>query len=69
MKLAREAAYTPAQLEAYDQYWDTVSRERTLMSGARQEGREEERAAMVAEMWAQGLPETTIEKILRNLGK
>ena len=39
--LAEEAAYTPAELAAYDKYWDAVSTEKTLLSGAREEGREE----------------------------
>ena len=51
-KLAEEAAYSPAELETYDRYWDSVSVERTLKSGfygeglkkGREEGREEGRA-------------------------
>jgi hypothetical protein len=36
--LAREAAFTEAELEAYDKYWDMVSTERTLMRGKLEEG-------------------------------
>jgi predicted transposase/invertase (TIGR01784 family) len=41
MALATEASFTPAELEAYDKYWDVVSSERTLIGGARAEGFEE----------------------------
>jgi predicted transposase/invertase (TIGR01784 family) len=38
MALATEASFTPAELEAYDKYWDAVSSERTLIGGAKAEG-------------------------------
>ena len=41
--LAEEAAYTPAQLEAYRAYWDSVSTEKTLLHGRKEEGRAEGR--------------------------
>ena len=34
LNLAEEAAFTPGELEAYDRYWDAVSRERTLLESA-----------------------------------
>lgn len=36
--LAQESAYTPAELDAYDAYWDRVSTERSLFRGLYQEG-------------------------------
>lgn len=39
--LTEEAAYSPAELESYDRYWDAVSTERTLKSGAYKEGLKE----------------------------
>jgi predicted transposase/invertase (TIGR01784 family) len=49
LSLAGEAAFTRAELEAYDRYWDAIRSERTLISGkykdglkaGREEGREE----------------------------
>ena len=43
VELAEEAAYTPGELDSYEKYWDSVSIEKTLISGAKQEGREEGR--------------------------
>ena len=39
--LTEEAAYTLAELAAYDQYWDAISIEKTLVDDARREGKEE----------------------------
>jgi predicted transposase/invertase (TIGR01784 family) len=41
IEIARESAFTPGELEAYDRFWDSVRRERTLIYGSRQEGLEE----------------------------
>jgi predicted transposase/invertase (TIGR01784 family) len=41
IEIARESAFTPGELESYDRFWDAVRRERTLISGSRQEGIEE----------------------------
>jgi predicted transposase/invertase (TIGR01784 family) len=38
VELTEEAAYTPAELEAYDRYWDHVSTTKTLFSGAEERG-------------------------------
>ena len=52
--LAREAAYTPGELEIYQSYWDQVSRDKTLLNAAyregRVEGRVEERVEIVKNM-------------------
>ena len=37
IELAEEAAYTPSELAAYNQYWDAISIEKTLVNDARQE--------------------------------
>lgn len=42
--LAEEAAYTSAELESYDWYWNAVSTEKTLLSGRYNEGKVEGRA-------------------------
>jgi predicted transposase/invertase (TIGR01784 family) len=57
LDLAQEAAYTTAELEAYDKYWDSVGRERTLIGGARAEGLAEGRAEGLAEGRAEGVAE------------
>lgn len=36
--LSEESAYTPAELAAYDKYWDAISTEKTLISGHYKEG-------------------------------
>lgn len=41
IELAEEAAYTPAELAAYEKYWDAISTEKTLISGKYKSGREE----------------------------
>mgnify|MGYP006324425783 FL=1 len=41
MELAQESSYTPAELEAYDKYWDAVRVEKTLTQDAFQEGKNE----------------------------
>ena len=39
MELAQESSYTPAELEAYDKYWDAVRVEKTLTIDSFQEGK------------------------------
>ena len=36
--IARQSAFTPGELEAYERFWDAVSRERTLIAGGLAEG-------------------------------
>ena len=38
LDLAEEAAYTPGELAAYDQYWDAISIEKSLVHDAKEEG-------------------------------
>ena len=68
LELTREAAFTPAELEAYDKYWDLVSRERTLMGEKFLEGKAEARARMIAELtqrWlAAGKTDDGIQQLL-----
>ena len=40
LDLAEEAAYTPGELAAYDQYWDAISIEKTLVGDAHESGLE-----------------------------
>ena len=70
LALAEEAAYTPAELEAYEEYWDTVSCERTLvdetrakaLAEGREVGREEEKLKVARRMREDGLSDETILK-------
>jgi len=39
--LSEQAAYSPAELATYNTYWDTVSTEKTLMTGKYREGKAE----------------------------
>lgn len=41
LHLAELSAYSPGELNAYETYWDNVSREKTLMSGKFNEGKKE----------------------------
>jgi predicted transposase/invertase (TIGR01784 family) len=43
LKLAEESAYTPGELAAYHEYWDSVSIEKTLVGDSIRKGREEGR--------------------------
>ena len=38
LEIAPESGYTPAELEAYDRYWDAVRVEKTIARDAREEG-------------------------------
>ena len=73
LELTREAAFTPAELEAYDKYWDMVSSERTLMtekySEGRAEGIAEGRAEGIAEGEAKGKADGINEGRIRTLNK
>ena len=41
VELSEESAYTPGELQLYESYWDSVSREKTLMSDKYIEGKTE----------------------------
>ena len=43
IELAEESAYTPAELEAYDEYLDAIRVEQTVRQDSYEEGREEEK--------------------------
>lgn len=72
MELSQEAAYNPAELEAYDKYWDSVRVEKSLKLDAfrrgkkegREEGREEgERQAkleLAKKLLAKGMDKQTV---------
>ena len=38
LELTKESAYTKAELEAYDKYWDTIRTEKTLIADAEAKG-------------------------------
>ena len=40
IELSKESAYTPAQLEAYDKYWDSIRVEKTFIADAEARGKE-----------------------------
>jgi len=71
VELAKESAYTPSELSAYEVYWDSVRTERTLLQGrydegraeGRVEGRAEERIAMARELKKQGIAFSIIEQV------
>jgi predicted transposase/invertase (TIGR01784 family) len=49
LELAEQAAYSIGELQAYDDYWDQVSREKTLLSAKYREGKAEGKAEGLAE--------------------
>jgi predicted transposase/invertase (TIGR01784 family) len=59
MELAQESAYTPEELDAYDEYLDAIRVEGTIRADSfeegREEGREEERKNIVRKMHAKGM--------------
>lgn len=55
IELAEESAYTPAELEAYDEYLDAIRVEQTVRHDSYEEGREEERQKNLEEKKAMSL--------------
>ncbi len=63
LDLAEEAAYSPGELAAYDQYWDAISVEKTLVNDAhesglkkgREEGKQETQYALARKLLAKGM--------------
>lgn len=71
VELSEEAAYSPAELDMYDKYWDAVSREKTLMDGKYAEGKEEgeekiqrERERIAKNLLAAGMSEAQIIQVM-----
>jgi predicted transposase/invertase (TIGR01784 family) len=54
MEIAQESSFTPAELEAYDRYWDAVSIEKTVRKDGviegKAEGKAEEKIEVVKKM-------------------
>ena len=61
IELAEEAAYTPGELEVYEQYWDSVRREKTLAFEKYNEGKAQGRAEGKVEGKAEGRAEGRAE--------
>ena len=68
MELAQEAAYTPAELDAYDRYWDAISVEKTVrLDGyleGEMKGRKEGEITIIEKMLASGMTLTQIATIV-----
>lgn len=60
IELSEEAAYNASELAAYNTYWDTVSTEKTLLSGRYQEGKAEGKAEGIIEGEKKGKREILI---------
>jgi predicted transposase/invertase (TIGR01784 family) len=71
--LAEEAAYSEGELDVYESYWDSVSREKSFISGGFDkgkaegiaEGRAEEKTKMAINMLKDDEP---LDKIIRYTG-
>jgi predicted transposase/invertase (TIGR01784 family) len=65
VSLVEESAYSDAELWAIDRYWDSVSRERTIMSEkflkGEAKGRAEGRVEGLAEGRAEGIKEGVVK--------
>ena len=61
IELSEQAAYTETELAAYNTFWDTVSTEKTLLSGRYQEGKTEGLIEGKAEGLIEGKAEGLIE--------
>jgi predicted transposase/invertase (TIGR01784 family) len=57
------SAYTKAQLETYDKFWDAIMVERCLLDDALQKGEANERKKMILNSHQAGLPVETISAI------
>ncbi|HAT80671.1 MAG TPA: hypothetical protein DCS17_04530 [Flavobacterium sp.] len=60
-ELLKESSYTKAQLETYDKYWDGISTEKSLLSGAFDDGKIEGKV--------EGKTEEKLEGIIRAIKK
>jgi predicted transposase/invertase (TIGR01784 family) len=65
IEICEEAAYTEEEKAAYDKYWDSVSYEKTLMSGKYAEGRAEEKIEIARNLLSLGI---SIENIAKSTG-
>jgi predicted transposase/invertase (TIGR01784 family) len=73
LNLAEEAAYTPEELAAYDQYWDAISIEKTLVGDAEIKGEIKAKVLMAKKLLVKGnsleeitaLTDLTINEILK----
>lgn len=68
--LVEESAYTEAQMNGYDHFWDMVSTERTLMSSAKRSGLAEGEAKGFTKGKAEGIHEERVRnaKAMKELG-
>ena len=62
LMLAEEAAYSPAELQSYEDYWDAVSTEKTLLSGRYAEGKIDTQQEIILRMHAAGLKNDEIAR-------
>jgi predicted transposase/invertase (TIGR01784 family) len=71
LELTKESAYTKAELEAYDKYWDSIRTEKTLIADAeakgeirgREEGRFEEKVSVILNGYKNGLSTLQLSQI------
>ncbi len=71
LELTKESAYTKAELEAYDKYWDSIRTEKTLIADAeakgeergRQEGRFAEKVSVILNGLKKGLTISQLSQI------
>lgn len=62
VRLTEEAAYSPAELDAYESYWKAVSSEKTLLEERVQKVRAEEKIEIAKKMKTAGIPYPTISE-------
>lgn len=60
IELTQESSYTRGELEAYDQYWDAVSTEKTIKVDAEAKGKAEGKAEVALRMLSKNLEDETI---------
>lgn len=63
LELTEEAAYTPAELEDYDRYWDAVSVEKTLINDALRRGSQLEKEKFAARLFKEAMSDEKIAAI------
>ena len=66
IELTQEASYTRGELEAYDQYWDAVSTEKTIKVDARAEGKAEGITEGITKGIAEGKRAIALEMLIDN---
>jgi predicted transposase/invertase (TIGR01784 family) len=63
LELAKESAYTKAELEAYDRYWDSIRTEKTIVADSESRGHDLAKVDFILRAFERGLDTAMIASI------